>query len=200
MLEEIFGPDLLVVGAFLLISAVGLIITLWAIIDAAGRPSMAFTAAGTSKALWITLIAVLFFFTGVIGFILAIVYLASIRPRVKAATIPYRGGVGSIGHAPGWWMASDGNWYPPERHPNYAPPAHAPPTLPPPIGGASHLPTQPSSHQQEQDLAVFRGPVPGWYRDPKEPTVARYWDGTALGEERRPMGTPPPMPTSPPSP
>lgn len=23
---------------------------------------------------------------------------------------------------PGWWQASDGNWYPPEQHPNYAAP------------------------------------------------------------------------------
>jgi len=22
---------------------------------------------------------------------------------------------------PGWWVASDGKWYPPEQHPNYAP-------------------------------------------------------------------------------
>jgi hypothetical protein len=29
---------------------------------------------------------------------------------------------------PGWWQASDGNWYPPEQHPNY----EAPPPVPPP--------------------------------------------------------------------
>jgi hypothetical protein len=23
---------------------------------------------------------------------------------------------------PGWWLASDGKWYPPELHPNYTPP------------------------------------------------------------------------------
>lgn len=32
---------------------------------------------------------------------------------------------------PGWWQASDGQWYPPESHPNYQPPA-APPTQPVP--------------------------------------------------------------------
>lgn len=26
------------------------------------------------------------------------------------------------GPAPGWWQASDGNWYPPEQQPGYAPP------------------------------------------------------------------------------
>ena len=29
---------------------------------------------------------------------------------------------------PGWWQASDGNWYEPERHPSYRPPP-SPPTL-----------------------------------------------------------------------
>jgi uncharacterized membrane protein YccF (DUF307 family) len=29
----------------------------------------------------------------------------------------------------GWWRASDGNWYAPEQHPDYQPPAPEPPTL-----------------------------------------------------------------------
>ncbi len=28
---------------------------------------------------------------------------------------------------PGWWVASDGKWYPPETHPNYRPPPPPPP-------------------------------------------------------------------------
>lgn len=35
---------------------------------------------------------------------------------------------------PGWWVASDGKWYPPERHPDYvapAPPQPMPPAGPP---------------------------------------------------------------------
>ena len=32
-------------------------------------------------------------------------------------------------HGPGYWQASDGNWYPPERQPGAMPP---PPTFPPP--------------------------------------------------------------------
>jgi hypothetical protein len=31
---------------------------------------------------------------------------------------------------PGWWQASDGNWYPPEQHPSYAPPPPATPVAP----------------------------------------------------------------------
>src|SRR5947209_7011995 len=33
---------------------------------------------------------------------------------------------------PGWWIASDGKWYPPELHPNYRPPPPPAPTPPPP--------------------------------------------------------------------
>ena len=33
---------------------------------------------------------------------------------------------------PGWWIASDGKWYPPELHPNYAPLAPPPPPAYPP--------------------------------------------------------------------
>jgi serine/threonine-protein kinase len=35
------------------------------------------------------------------------------------------------------------------------------------------------------ELTAFRGMPPGWYRDPSDPAAARYWDGTALSEERR---------------
>lgn len=42
------------------------------------------------------------------------------------------------GPAPGWWQASDGNWYPPEQQPGYAQPAYgAPPAFgAPPAYGA----------------------------------------------------------------
>jgi hypothetical protein len=80
MLGDVFGPDLFVV----LFVFVGLVIPVWAIVDAASRPSGAFAAAGSSKAMWISLIAVFWLVTGVIGFVLACVYLGSIRPRVRA--------------------------------------------------------------------------------------------------------------------
>jgi hypothetical protein len=38
---------------------------------------------------------------------------------------------------PGWWLASDGNWYPPEAAPAAAPPA------PPPYGGVPPTAPQP---------------------------------------------------------
>lgn len=81
MIADVFGPDLFVVAIIFL---AGLVIPIWAIADAASRPTQAFAVAGSSKAMWISLIVVFWLITGVIGFVLACVYLASIRPRVKA--------------------------------------------------------------------------------------------------------------------
>ena len=30
----------------------------------------------------------------------------------------------SVSQGPGWWMASDHKWYPPESHPDYLPPPY----------------------------------------------------------------------------
>jgi len=60
-----------------------------------------------------------------------------------------------VAQGPGWWQASDGLWYPPERHPGYQPPSaqagyqqpeaadpgspHVPPVASPqPAHGAAH--------------------------------------------------------------
>ena len=81
MIGEIFGLD------GLLILVVVLVIPIWALVDAASRPSGAFTAAGSSKGMWIALIVLLTLFTGIIGVVLSIVYLTSIRPKVKSAML-----------------------------------------------------------------------------------------------------------------
>jgi len=77
----IFGGDGLIV---LVIALVTLVIPVWALIDSISRPSGAFTAAGSSKGMWIALIVLFWLFTGIVGVILSVVYLASIRPRVRA--------------------------------------------------------------------------------------------------------------------
>jgi hypothetical protein len=84
---------------------------------------------------------------------------------------------------PDWWLATDGRWYPPERHPNYVPPV------------ASSV--QP--HQPSQELAAYQGLAPGWYRDVTAPDLARYWDGVTLSQETRPVAppAPPPPPANP---
>jgi len=81
VIGDVFGPDLFIVA---IIGLLGFVIPIWAIVDAASRPSAAFSAAGSSKVMWISLIAVFWFITGIVGLILAVVYLASIRPRVRA--------------------------------------------------------------------------------------------------------------------
>jgi hypothetical protein len=73
-------------GILMVVALASLGVSIWAIADAASRPSGAFTAAGSNKALWIAIIAVGWFLTGVVGLVLACVYLGSIRPRVRAIT------------------------------------------------------------------------------------------------------------------
>ena len=84
MQGEIFGADGLIV---LVVALVTLVIPIWALIDSISRPTGAFAAAGSSKGMWITLIVLFWLFTGIVGVVLSIVYLASIRPRVKAVMI-----------------------------------------------------------------------------------------------------------------
>lgn len=81
MAGVIVGGDGLIV---LVIALVTLVIPIWALIDSISRPSGAFTAAGSSKGMWIALIVLFWLFTGIVGVILSVVYLASIRPRVRA--------------------------------------------------------------------------------------------------------------------
>jgi hypothetical protein len=76
------GPTELGIIVFLLIP-LALVFPIWGIIDAAGRPDSAWARAEQNKTLWIVLQAV-----GMLvcfGWILAVVYLLAIRPKVKQA-------------------------------------------------------------------------------------------------------------------
>ena len=77
-----FGVILVV--AMLAIAPIAL--GVWAIVDAANKPDAAWVAVGKSRSTWITLIAVFTFFCTIVGLVLSIVYLASIRPQLNAAT------------------------------------------------------------------------------------------------------------------
>jgi Protein of unknown function (DUF2516) len=81
MTGEIFGADGLII---VIVALVMIVLPIWALIDSISRPSGAFSAAGSSKGMWVALIVVTWLLTGIIGAILSIVYLASIRPRVRA--------------------------------------------------------------------------------------------------------------------
>ncbi len=80
-MATIFG-----IGAlpYLLLSLAGLVACIWALVDAVSRPSAAFTLAGSNKAMWIALIAVFTILVQIIGMVLAVIYLVSIRPRVRS--------------------------------------------------------------------------------------------------------------------
>jgi hypothetical protein len=77
------GAEVVVLGSVLVAFAV----VLWGIVDAAGRPAHAWSAAGQSKAAWIALQAAGLVFC-VAGFVLSVVYLAAIRPKVRAGERP----------------------------------------------------------------------------------------------------------------
>ena len=77
-------------GIFLVISLVTLVVKLWALIDAAIRPSRAFVSEGKqTKGLWVGILAVAVLasfvgFLSILGLIAALVYLLDVRPAVKS--------------------------------------------------------------------------------------------------------------------
>jgi hypothetical protein len=74
------GPIELAVVAFLLAC---LVLPIWAIVDAVVRTESAWAAAGQNKTLWVVLLVVCTFVVAPLGLVLAIVYLASIRPKLR---------------------------------------------------------------------------------------------------------------------
>jgi hypothetical protein len=76
------GPTELGIIVFLILP-LGIVFPIWGIVDAAGRPDSAWARADQNKTLWVALQAV-----GMLvcfGWILAVVYLVAIRPKVKQA-------------------------------------------------------------------------------------------------------------------
>jgi hypothetical protein len=79
------GPmELIVLG----MSALLLIIPIWAIIDAAGRADKQWAGIGNSKGLWIAMMALSAVLCTPIGAVISIYYLAVMRPRLDAAGGP----------------------------------------------------------------------------------------------------------------
>jgi len=78
-----------------------------------------------------------------------------------------------VTHPPGWWLASDGDWYPPHLHPAAEAPVAPPgPAWPPPGPATPPLPQLPQ-------FAPFGAPAPGTappmaYGYPGGPPVAPY--------------------------
>ena len=79
---------------------------------------------------------------------------------------------------PGWWIASDGKWYPPELHPSFKHDSHAAPATMPSV---PHQPHQAPVEQAPVEHAPVRspaGPTPG-------ATQPHHWQGQAQGREEK---------------
>jgi hypothetical protein len=68
----------------LLVLAIPLVLTMWALLDAARRPEWAWALAGRRRVVWLA--AILFgAMTVLVGLVVATVYLVRVRPEVAAA-------------------------------------------------------------------------------------------------------------------
>ncbi len=67
------------------------VVTLWAIVHAVSTSRVDFVAAGTGKARWIAMIAILYFFTLFGGLVVATVYLTVIRRKLRDLDAPNLG-------------------------------------------------------------------------------------------------------------
>lgn len=74
------GPAELLIIVVLL----GFALPIWAIVDALTRPDSQWAAVGQSKMIWV-LVLVIGIFVPLVGIVVAIVYLATIRPKLKRA-------------------------------------------------------------------------------------------------------------------
>jgi hypothetical protein len=71
------------------------------------------------------------------------------EPSLGGPSQPESVAAESVSPGPGWWRASDGNWYRPEQHPHYRPP---PPPPPPPS-------VPPTSTSTEQAPVSWTAPI-----------------------------------------
>lgn len=117
MISTIIGP-----GVFILLGLAFLVVPIWTIIDAAGRPAWAFERAGTNKTLWIVLPIVGVILCGLLGLVAGIIYFASTRPKVIAASQGIGGPMlpGSPPPFPTATPSTPSGWYPdPARRHEY---------------------------------------------------------------------------------
>jgi hypothetical protein len=58
----------------------------WALLDAVGEPRYAWERAHQNRSLWLVLLGVGLLFCGIVGYLAAVVYFASIRDRLRLAS------------------------------------------------------------------------------------------------------------------
>lgn len=74
--------ELLVIGVIGLVSLAVLALVVWAVVDMAGHSEAEFAAIGSNRTTWLVMTIVLTFVCG-IGWIPALVYLVSVRPKLR---------------------------------------------------------------------------------------------------------------------
>lgn len=78
---NIGGPELIVILVF---AAIFLIFPLWSLVDASMRTNGDFERIGQSRGTWIVLLLVGIFCFTIVGAVLGIYYLLSVRPKLRA--------------------------------------------------------------------------------------------------------------------
>jgi ABC-type sugar transport system permease subunit len=79
-------PELLIIAFFVVIPIAALIVVVFAVVDAAGRPASEFESIQQNRTLWIVLPIVLTVCTGIGGLIAGLIYLVSMKPKLNAVT------------------------------------------------------------------------------------------------------------------
>jgi hypothetical protein len=69
----------------LILSLVPLGLVIWTVVDALSRPEWVWQRTGQNRTVWIAVPVVGLIFCGLVSLVMAIVYLASIRPQLIAA-------------------------------------------------------------------------------------------------------------------
>ncbi len=94
---------------------------------------------------------------------------------------------------PGWWQASDGNWYPPEQHPSYTPPPTTAPSAPPgyqPAGQSTGTPATPVAPQSwSAPPAAPQYPAPAGYPTPGGQTFGNPQTAFTAGISKAPLAS-----------
>lgn len=100
-----------------------------------------------------------------------------------------------VSEGPGWWIASDGKWYPPELHPSRPQPAPPPLVVGPPGPGPAPEATAPGP--ADEGFHVGAGAAPKFFVPPIVPDLAPGQPEATPDQVAPPPQAPPPLAPSP---